>query len=35
MNKNIIINFAVLNVNNTILFDYFIRYLHNSILKVF
>lgn len=33
MNKNIIINFAVLNVNNTILFDYFIRYLHKFNIK--
>ena len=33
MNKKIIINFAVLNVNNTILFDYFIRYLHKFNIK--
>ena len=33
MNKNTIIKFAVLNVHNTILFDYFIRYLHKFNIK--
>ena len=33
MNKNPIIKFAVLNVHNTILFDYFIRYLHKFNIK--
>ena len=33
MKKNLIINFAILNIHDTILFDYFIRYLHKFNIK--